>query len=173
MARIVIAGSSEQSRSQISRLLASSGYPIFRCCTNAGELRRALNETEDGVLILAGQMPDCSPDELALDYGERVQILLIAKPAVLEACEAQDIFRLAMPTSSHAVLGSVEMLTQLHTMQLPRRAQNDRTLIEQAKRLLMQREHLSEPEAHRCLQQRAMREHRKMTEVAEALLRNE
>ena len=65
------------------------------------------------------------------------------------------------------------MLTQLHTMQLPKCAQNDRTLIEQAKRLLMQRKHLSEPEAHRYLQQRAMREHRKMTEVAEALLRNE
>lgn len=166
MARIVIAGSSEQSRSQISRLLASSGYPIFRCCTNAGELRRALNEAEDGVLILAGQMPDCSPDELALDYGERVQILLIAKPAVLEACEAQDIFRLAMPTSSHAVLGSVEMLTQLHQMRMPKRGNKDRALVEKAKRLLMNRQKLSEAEAHRAMQQYAMNHGMKMTEYA-------
>jgi len=46
VARILIAGSSEQSRAQISRLLASSGYPVFRICASAGELRRTLNETE-------------------------------------------------------------------------------------------------------------------------------
>ena len=87
MARIVISGSSEQSRSQLARLLSSSGYPVYRLCSNAGELRRVLNDCDDGLLILAGQMPDCSADELYWDYGSQVQILLIARPPALEACE--------------------------------------------------------------------------------------
>jgi len=170
MARIVVAGSSEQSRGQISRLLASSGYPIFRCCANEGELRRTLNETEDGVLILAGQMPDCSPDELAWDYSRWVQILLIAKPAVLDACESQEIFRLALPTSSQTVIGSVEMLTQLHHMRMPRRGEKDKGIVERAKKTLMRKQGLSEAEAHRAIQKYAMDHGMKMAEYAERIL---
>ena len=46
VARIVIAGSSAQSREQTARLLSSSGYPVYRLCTNAGELRRVLNDEQ-------------------------------------------------------------------------------------------------------------------------------
>jgi response regulator NasT len=46
-----------------------------------------------------------------------------------------------------------------------------RQVIEQAKRLLMARERMSEPAAHRYLQRRAMDQQRKVVEVAQALLR--
>ena len=171
MARIVIAGSSEKSRTQLSQLLSSSGHMVYRVCTNAAELRRVLNESEDGLLVLAGQMPGCSADELFWDYGEHVQILLIASPPVLEACEEAGIFRLALPTSQQAVLGAVEMLTQLHQMRLPKRAADDRQLVEQAKRLLMKRENLTEPQAHRSLQQFAMNHGMRMADYAAQIIK--
>ncbi len=46
-----------------------------------------------------------------------------------------------------------------------------RQVIEQAKRLLMTRERMSEPAAHRYLQRRAMDQQKKVVEVAQALLR--
>lgn len=170
MARIMIAGSSEQSRSQLSRLLASSGYPVFRCCASAGELRRVLNETEDGLLILAGQLPDTRTDELFWDYGDRVQILLIARQPVLDECEAPEVFRLALPVSSQAVIGSVEMLTQLHRMRLPKRKGAERERVEQAKQLLMRAKGISEAEAHRAMQRYAMDHGIKMSDYAEQIL---
>ena len=172
MARIIIAGSTEQSREQLSRLLASSGHPVFRCCSNAGELRRVLNETEDGLLILAGRMADCRPDDLVWDYGERVHILLIAKEPVLEECESPEIFRLALPVSGQAVVGSVEMLTQMHRMRMPKRTGADKQIVEQAKELLMRRHGISEAEAHRTLQRFAMDHGMKMTEYAEKIIRS-
>lgn len=171
MARILIAGSSERSREQLSQLLASSGFPVFRTCASAGELRRALTETEDGLLILAGRMPDCRADELVWDYGNRVQILMIARQDVLDECESPEIFRLALPTSGQTVIGSVEMLTQMHRMRLPKRPAPDRQTVEQAKKLLMSRERITEPEAHRMLQRFAMDHGMKMTECAEMILR--
>ena len=99
MARMIIAGVSETSRDQTARLLASSGYSVYRCCTSGSSLRRALAESEDSILIYLGLFPDCRPEELAWDYGERVQILWIAKPAVLENCESPDVFRL--PAEKH------------------------------------------------------------------------
>ena len=171
MARIVVASASESSREQLSHLLSSSGYAVFRCCASGSELRRTVNECEDGIVMLMGQLPDCKPDELQWDYGERIQILLIARREVLDSCEAQEIFRLAMPASSQAVAGAVEMLSQLHQMRLPRRMGSARQIVEEAKQLLMEEQHLSEPEAHRYIQQYAMNHGLKMADYAAQIIR--
>ncbi len=170
MARIVIASASDAAREHLSQLLVSSGFSIFRCCAAGSELRRTLNECEDGVVILMGPLPGCKPDELQWDYGEHIQILLIAKPAVLEGCEAPGIFRLALPASSQAVIGAVDMLSQLHQMRLPKRMGSEKQIVEEAKQLLMRRQNLTEPEAHRALQQYAMNHGIKMSEYAAQIL---
>jgi response regulator NasT len=157
----------------MARLLSSSGYPVYRLCAGAGELRRVLNDCDDGLLILAGQMPDCSADELFWDYGSQVQILLIARPPVLEACEEAGVFRLALPTSQQAVLGAVEMLTQLHRMRLPRRSADEKQLVEEAKSLLMRRDGLTEPQAHRMLQQAAMSRGLRMADCAAQIIKGD
>lgn len=172
MARIVIASASETSREQLFRLLASSGFTVFRCCASGSELRRTVNECDDGVVILLGSLPDCKTDDLQWDYGDRIQILLIGKTAVLESCEAPEIFRLALPASSQAVIGAVEMLSQLHQMRLPKRIGSEKQAVEQAKRLLMRRQGLTEPEAHRFMQQYAMNHGLKMADYAAQILRS-
>ena len=170
MARILIAAAAEESRLKLSRLLAASGYSVFRVCGSGSELRRSINECQDGIVILAGLIPDCKPDELQWDYGSTIQILLIGKPFVLESCESREIFRLPLPASSQAVIGAVEMLSQLHRMRLPQRGGADRQMVEQAKKILMEKHGISEPEAHRALQQHAMRTGKKMTEYAEMIV---
>ena len=77
MARMIIAGASETNRDQMSRLLASSGFSVFRSCASGSTLRRTISESEDCIVILLGRLPDCKADELVWDYGERVQVLLI------------------------------------------------------------------------------------------------
>ena len=166
MARIVIAGASEASRTQLSRLLASSGHSAFRLCASEGELRRTLTECEDGIVIIAGMQPD----EVAADFGGCFQFLLIGRPETLAACESPQVFKLAYPCPGSAVIGAVEMLTQLHTMQMPHRRGRDKALVEDAKRLLMVRCQIDEPEAHRRMQQYAMRHGIKMTDYAQLLL---
>ena len=173
MARIVIASAADAAREHLSQLLISSGCSIFRCCASGSELRRTLNECEDGVVIMMGPLPGCKPDELQWDYSERIQILLIAKPAVLESCEAPGIFRLALPASSQAVIGAVDMLNQLHQMRLPKRMGDEQQNVEQAKQLLMKRQSLTEPEAHRALQKYAMDHGMKMADYAAQIVKGD
>ena len=172
MARIMIAGAAEASREQLSRLLASNGFSVLRCCASGSELRRTINECDDGIVILIGGLPDCKPDELQWDYGDRVQILLIGKPAALEGCEAPEIFRMPLPVSGQAVIGAVEMLSQLHQMRLPRRVGKEKQTVEEAKMLLMRQRGITEPEAHRALQQYAMNHGMKMADCAAAILKS-
>ena len=170
MARVVVAGSSDSSCSKLSALLASSGFQVFRCCTSGSELRRALSESEDCVVVMAGLMPDCIPDELFWDYRDNVQILLIARQNVLDNVESPEIFRLTMPASGQAVIGAMEMLSQLHRMRLPRRTGESRDLVNRAKAVLMRKNGLSEPEAHRAMQQYAMDHGMKMADFARRIL---
>ena len=166
MSRIVIASAAEASRNQLARLLASSGYAVFRLCGSEGELRRALAECEDGIVLVSG----IRPDEIAADFEGRFQFLLIGRPETLNACESPQVFKLAYPCPGSAVIGAVEMLSQLHSMRLPHRQGRDKALVEDAKRLLMQRYDIDEPEAHRRMQRHAMRHGRKMTDYAQLLL---
>ena len=99
MARIVIVSQSDDSRTKLYRLLISSGYQVFRSCASGSELRRALSESEDCVVVMVGFTPDCKPDELIWDYRDSIQLLLIAKPPVLDDCESTEIFRMPMPVS--------------------------------------------------------------------------
>ena len=170
MARIVIAGASEAGREQLSSLLASSGFSVFRCCASGGELRRTLSECEDGVVILLERLPGCKPDELQWDYGERVRILLLARPPVLSSCESPEIFRLALPASGQAVIGAVSILSQLHQMRLPKRTGADRQTVARAKEILMRQRNFTEPEAHRFLQQYAMNHGVKMADFAARII---
>ena len=170
MPRIVIAAAQEESRAQVSRLLSSSGFPVFRCCASGSELRRTVNECEDGLVILMGSVPGCKPDELQWDYGDHIQILLIGKPAALERCESPEIFRLALPVSGQMVIGAVNMLSQLHQMRLPRRSGSEKQTVEQAKQILMERDGITEPEAHRAMQQYAMRHGMKMADYARQIV---
>ena len=173
MARIVILGISETSRSQLMRLLSSSGYEVFRVCSTGSELRRTLSACEDGVVVIAGAAVDILPDELADDFGDSFRILLVGRPEVLAACESPRVFKLAYPCPGSAVLAAVEMLSQLHAMAMPRRVGEDKALVERAKALLMRRDGLSEAQAHRFMQQYAMRHGVRMTDYAAELLRDE
>ncbi|MBQ6595874.1 MAG: ANTAR domain-containing protein [Clostridia bacterium] len=172
MARILIAGATAESRERLYRLLSSKGWSPFRCCASGSELRRAMNECEDGIVILAGAPSGVQAEELCWDYGERFRILLIARPEVLDACETADVFRLAVPTSGQAVLGAVEMLSQMISRQLPRRTGADRQLVDEAKRILMQRQSVTEAEAHRMMQQYAMDHGIRMTDYALRIIRS-
>lgn len=173
MARIVIVSASEASRTQLHRLLASSGYTVFRACASGGELRRVLNACEDGVVILAGSVPDCRPDDVIADFPEGFQFLMVARPEALASCESPQLFKMAYPCAGSAVLGAIEMLSQLHARQLPKRSGTDKALVERAKALLMQRDGLTESQAHRRMQQYAMTRGVKMTDYANQLLRKE
>ena len=166
MPRIIIAGASEASRTQLARLLTASGHSLFRLCASEGELRRTLTECEDGIVLISGMQPD----DIAADFEGRFQFLLIGRPETLSACESPQIFRLAYPCPGSAVLGAVEMLSQLHYMRLPRRSGADRALVEDAKRLLMRKYGIDEPEAHRRMQRYAMDHGIKMTDYARLLL---
>ena len=168
---VIVASYAENSRERVSRLLASAGFGAVRCCASGGEVRRAVRES-GGVVVLVGQLRDCAADSLAWDLRGQADILLIARPETHAQCEYPDLFRLTLPCSGHEIVGAVEMLIQLRQRQRSRRTGQDKALIEQAKACLMERDGLTEPEAHHHLQKYAMDHGMKMADYAARVLRS-
>ena len=170
MKRIVIAASAETSRDHLTRILSAAGLDVFRACASGGEVRRAANQAGDCLVVLYGSMPDCLVDELAWDLPPEAQILLLGRPLLLNRCESPRLFKMEAPCPASALTAAVDMLSQMQKMQMPRRGGQEKETVEQAKRLLMEREGLTEPEAHRAMQQYAMNHGMKMADYAEQIL---
>ena len=171
MKRIIIAASADTSRDHLSRVLTSAGYEIFRVCASGGEVRRAAADAGDCLVILYGPLPDCLVDDLAWDIQSEAIILLLGRPALLNRCEHPQLFKLEAPCPGSALAAAVDMLTQMYRMQLPKRNGKDKETVEQAKQLLMKQHGITEPEAHRALQQYAMNHGVKMADYAAQIIK--
>ena len=170
MVKIIVAFPSEERCTQLSTIIEESGFQIFRQCTSGSEVKRAMNQCHDGIVVTACRLPDCTADDLAWDLHGRATLLVTGCPQQLDLCEHPNLFRLAAPFSKGELTSAVNMLVQLYQMHLPRRSKADNELIAQAKEALMEKHGLTEPEAHHYLQQHAMNRGMKLGDYAARLL---
>ena len=155
---------------RISSALEESGIPIFRRCCSGAEVLRALNVCDDGVVVCGTKFADRTADELAEDVSEEALLLVVGRPERLALCENTNLFRLESPFGRAELVSSVRMLLQLHDMRKPRRADDEKELIELAKRRLMEDRGLTEAQAHQTLQRASMNLGLRMTECARRIL---
>lgn len=105
-------------------------------------------------------------------------MLLVASPARLQECSIGNIMCLAMPIHTHELVSTLEtMLLELsrplrrsRKPQPKKRTQKEQKTIEDAKALLMERNNLSEEEAHKYIQKLSMDSGNNLVETAEMIL---
>ena len=171
MPRIVTASASEDRLSRLSGVLASSGYEIFRRCISGTAVRRAVYDCDNAVVVIEGNMPDFRLDEFVWDFKDRVRVLLIADAAVIRTLDIPEVFTLGMPCNSQMILGAVEMLVQMLRSGMPRRTESEKTLVQEAEKIIMERQDMTESEAHRFMQRHAMNFGIKLTDYAKRILK--
>lgn len=175
MTRTVVAFENEASRTGISTMLEKNGITVRYACRTGLEAIRAIQKMGGGVVICGHKLADMTAGELAEDLGELAALLVIAKPHNFEFFdENEDIFRLFLPIRAAELAGCVNMLLQLDEKKLrrthPRRSAGDERLILEAKKLLMQKQDMSEEQAYRFIQKKSMETSSKMSETARLIL---
>lgn len=170
MVNIIVAFASDEKCAQYAAVLEEAGFSVYRRCTSASEVKRALNQCGDGIILSGCRLPDSTIDALAWDLGGQAVILATGRPTQLDLCEHPDIFRLPAPCSKGELSSAINMLVQLHQMRLPRRTAEEKEIIARAKEYLMQKHAMTEPEAHHHLQRGAMNKGMKLAEYAAKLL---
>lgn len=170
---IVVLPKPEDARS-IRNLLMQNGFQIGGVYTTGSQALGKIDELNDGLVICSYRMSDMMYSELHACLPKGFEMLLLASRNLLGECEGNDIMCLAMPFKVHDLINTVDMMCQAierrrrRKRQCPReRSPEEEQVIKEAKELLMNRNHMSEEEAHRYLQKCSMDSGTNMVETAQ------
>lgn len=172
MAKFVVAFRERDIAETISGMLKESGYEVLRICVSSDEVKRAFRTMQDGILISGFRLKDRRLDQFADDLSEEIQILCVSDIRNLQQLETKRIFRLALPLSRTSLSAWADMMSQLHYQRVPQRPDEDKQLIESAKKKIMAEMNLSEAQAHKHIQKLSMKLGLRMVQVAEQILNN-
>lgn len=169
---------------QIKAILASRGYFVADACSSGMQgLRSAASHPVD-VAIVGFSLPDMSGLEFAGDLLEKCDcsVLLLTPPDQMDYVKQQsggmDIVALQRPATAQAMLSALELMQHYRSRikkvsdeaQKLRVDLDRRALAEKAKVALMHRLGMSEAEAWRYLQKRAMDTGRTLKDIAAQVL---
>lgn len=154
------------------------GYDNIVAYNSASQVIAAANESDGGIVLCGYRLTDMHYRELYGYLPREFRMLLVASPAKLQACSLGDIMCLAMPIHPHELVNTLETMWMELTAsdrrrkkrQPKKRTVQEQKIIDDAKALLMERNHLSEEEAHRYIQKLSMDSGNNLVETAEMIL---
>ncbi len=177
MAGIVVVFPKLEDSKAIRNLLVHNGYEsVFSCTTGARAITLA-DTLGEGVIISGYRMTDMPYTDILDNVEGRFEMLLVAsKQKLLEADGG--VAMLEMPIKVRDFLNSVELMqhnvyakARKKVKQPYRRTEEEQNVVNQAKAVLMEKNNMSENEAHRYIQKTSMDSGRTMVETAESILK--
>lgn len=174
MASIIVVFPKAENAANIRNILIRSGYQVAAVCTSGAQALQAADDLDDGVVVCGYKFTDMLYSQLKEDLPLGFEMLLVASDHVLAKCMDREIMRLSLPLKVADMIDTLEMMLESidrrrrKKQQKPKvRSEKDRKLIEDAKRLLMERNRMSEEEAHRYMQKCSMDSGTNLVETAE------
>ena len=176
MANIVVLFPKLEDAKSIRNLLTQRGYPVSSVCTSGAQALAAADHLGSGIIVCGYKFPDMIYEELYENVAPAFEMLLVASARALSGGVREGVVGVTMPLKAQELLESLEMIVSSQERRRrrkktipPKRSERERKLIEDAKALLMERNHMSEEEAHRYLQKTSMDSGTNMAETAEML----
>ena len=135
------------------------------------------NELGGGIVICGYRFVDMMYTELHEYLPDQFEMLLVASPANCGERDLENIVCLSTPLKVHELLQTVEMMDYTITRRQKKqrekpkqRSKDEQEMIAEAKALLMERNNMTEEEAHRYIQKRSMDNGTDLTETAQMIL---
>jgi response regulator NasT len=162
----------------IKNVLTRNGYHVSEPCTLGTQIISVANDLDEGIIICGYRFSDMHYSELNNYLPKGFQMLLLASPDKLEYCQDNNIVCLQMPLKMNDLLSTLQMMTYQYQSRKKKdkdkpkvRSEEEKMLINKAKMVLMDRNNMTEEEAHRYLQKNSMDSGTNMTEMAEMVLK--
>ena len=177
MVNIIVAVPKAENAESIKRILLRSGYPVDAVATTGAQALQFANSLKGGILICNYRFVDMMYTELYEYLPPSFQMLLVASPDVCSDRQIADLMCLAMPLKVHELVQTLEMISysiarkrKKERMQPKQRSEEEQKLLNGAKDLLMERNNMTEEEAHRYIQKRSMDNGTGLVETAQMIL---
>lgn len=177
MANVIVAFSKPEDAKNIRNILAKSGFSVAAVCTSGAQAINSADELGSGIVVCGGRFADMVYDELHACLPPGFRMLLVASPGIWNGRAPEDVVCLGLPLKVHDLVSTIEMMMESMVRRKRRQRQQpkersgeEQELIKQAKELLMDRNHMSEVDAHRYLQKCSMDSGTNMVETAQMIM---
>lgn len=176
--RIIVAFSKLDDAKNLKNVLNRNGFDDILACNSASQVIGAANETDAGVVVCGYKLTDMHYSELFGYLPREFSMLLVASPAKFQDCYSSEIVCLSMPLHTREFINTIHMMTldlrkeiARRNKRLPKkRTEEEQRTIEMAKALLMERNQMTEDEAHKYIQKLSMDSGNNLVETAEMIL---
>lgn len=161
----------------IKNLLVRNGFPVAAVCATGAQAIHFADGMNDGIIVCGYKLKDMLYTQLADDLPQGFELLLMASSHIIGACDQKSIMSLTMPAKLNDLLSTVEMMSVSIARRRKRmrgkpkeRNVEDLTVIKEAKQVLMNRNHMTEEEAHKYIQKCSMDSGTNIVETAHMVL---
>lgn len=173
MTNVIVVLPKLEDAKKIRNILVRGGFQVTGVCTTGAQVVSQTDELYDGIVICSYKLTDMVYSELQELLPPGFELLLIASNNLLCECGGSGIVCLSMPLKVNELISTVGMMAEgierrRRRARLKPRTRNaeEEAAILEAKRLLMERNHMTEEEAHRYLQKCSMDSGTNMVETA-------
>ncbi len=178
LAGIIVAFPKQEDSRSIKNLLIRNGFSTVASCTSGAQAISRAYDFEEGIIICGYRLPDMNYAEIIENVEGRFEVLLIASTERLARDETGvTVSTLTMPIKVRDLINTVEMMENniLSRRNKKIRKSHERTpeekaIVEQAKAVLMEKNNMSESEAHRYIQKSSMDSGSNMVETSKMIL---
>ena len=177
MTNIIVVFQKIEEAKGIKNLLVRSGFSVTAVCTTGAQALEHIDGLNDGIIVCGYKLPDMMYMELHDYMPKGFEMLLMASAHAINEGIYENLVTLTMPLKVHDLINTVDMMVQSmerarKKRRLKPKARNEEeaTLILDAKRVLMDRNNMSEEEAHRYIQKCSMDSGTNMVETAQMVL---
>ena len=177
MTNIIVAFPKQENARSIKKILMQNGYHVHALCTTGAQALQSAGELGGGIIVCGYRFVDMMYTELYEYLPAQFEMLLVASPDYCGNTGMENLVCLSMPLKVNELLQTMEMMEYTITRRKKKRKQAAQTrsdeenaLIQEAKTLLMERNNLTEEEAHRYIQKRSMDNGTGLVETAQMIL---
>lgn len=176
MTNMIVTFSKLEDARKIKNVLIRNGFGAAAVCTTGAQAVNHAESLETGVVICGWRFPDMTAVRLKELLPNGFDMLLVASPAYRDE-RRNDIVFVSMPLKVQELVDTLAMICQTQERRRQKqqktsrvRSEQDQNLIRNAKRLLMERNGMTEEEAHRYIQKCSMDSGTNMVETAQMII---
>lgn len=177
MVSIVVVFPKIEDAKGIKNLLTRNGFQVDAVCTSGAQALQYMDALNGGIVVCGYKYSDMIYKDLHDCMPPHFEMLLVASQHLWSQCSDNNIVCLAMPIKAHDLINTVEMMSQARARRKkkekakPReRSEKEKKIIDDAKKLLIERNNMTEDEAHRYIQKCSMDSGTNLVETAQMVL---
>jgi response regulator NasT len=162
----------------IKNVLDRNGFTCSEACSLGAQVITMANNLDEGIVVCGYRFSDMHYSELVNYLPKGFEMLLVASPEKLEFCQESNIVCLPMPIKTHDLLNTLQMMSYQYQRKKKKdkdrpkeRSEEEKATILKAKMILMDRNNMTEEEAHRYLQKTSMDSGTNLVEMSEMVLK--